>query len=61
MEIAEVLEAIEKGEPVNWNRVAASQPLRILKMGAEYAKESQERSRLADEQAERIIDDITNS
>ncbi len=54
---SEILEKIDKGEPVNWDRLSQRQTVQLLAMSEQYRKEAEERSRQADLLVERMLND----
>lgn len=58
MRLDDILAKIDKGEPVDWAGIARRQPLELLKTSQDYQREAEERSRLADEVMQRMIDNV---
>lgn len=60
MNVDEMIEKIEKGEPVNWQRVANAQPLELLAAGQRFADEARQLSEEADRAMEQMIQGAGN-
>lgn len=58
--VDQILEKIEKGEPVDFGRIARAQPIELLKIGQDYTRDAEKRAQEADEMMNKIITGMTS-